>query len=540
MNSLTGITVTLEAIATAVIIYYIIYILRNTGKRYYSGKYLLPFLAVLIIGFIGDIVANANAGGESQAAFYFYKAGVSLSFIAFYAAAAFLTLFCVFCISRSKTKQDKTAIPAFDGAFILTALAFALCGIIFILVNQTNYFLFSFDNSGITVRGETFFLVLFPPIAIFLTDTVYLLSSRKKISKKEYLIFFALISIPFLISFLRYFSVNEGLADLLYALSFGCVFETVYVLEKILVPGSILTQRELFGNEGEQINPVKVILNTYDIVFRDITECSFADNSASRLVVSGDEVNRIKLKNNWEEEIEQIIENEIHPDDREKCRKCFHPSQLGKKEGGDYVKCTYRSKQAGEYNWYTTTAHIMKNGSGGNMVIYLTREADREVDEKLKTRGFSDYDGLTDLYNRKKLKQMIAEEYVNLKSCGVLFFDLNYLKKTNDSHGHDVGDILICRAADSIRSITSKRIHAYRIGGDEFVVVVCDCAEGELSMLICLWKARLDQLNATGGIECSVAVGCAWAEGDISVENLIKQADIEMYKHKNMIKAGRE
>jgi PleD family two-component response regulator len=59
-------------------------------------------------------------------------------------------------------------------------------------------------------------------------------------------------------------------------------------------------------------------------------------------------------------------------------------------------------------------------------------------------------------------------------------------------------------------------------------------------MLICLWKARLDQLNTGAGPQCSVAVGMAWANKNISVEALIKQADSEMYKDKAMKKALRE
>lgn len=539
MNSLTFVTITLEVVAISVLLHNGLYILRGTRAKYNSGKYLLPFCCFFIFQLAMDIMTEAGAEGKTPTSFFIYKAGLSASFLFFYITCTCISYFFAFYTANKKKTEEKLNFSSFDTLFAAVSFALAIAGVVLIILNQTKGFIYAFSPDNAFIKGPLYYLTILIPALNFIINTLYLLSNRKCLSVNEKLFFHIFTILPVAAAVFRYFSFNIGVISLVYTLVFTMVFENTFSM-KIALWANNPKGKDVFYNRGQRNGPVNAILHTYDLVFHSVIECNLDDNTATRLVLSGTDIKRVELKSKWDECIEDIIKNEIHPEDREIYYKTLHPSNLNKKKSGDYVKYTYRSKRSGEYSWWTTAAYIVQNDEGGNSAIYLTREADRDTDDKLKARNLSDYDGLTDLYNRKKLKQMIAGEYLNLKSCGVIFFDLNYLKKTNDTFGHDAGDTIICRAADSIRSITNNRIHAYRIGGDEFIVVVCNCAEGELSMLICLWKARLDQLNSSGGIECSVSVGCAWAEGNISVEKLIKQADAEMYKHKTAIKAARD
>lgn len=74
-------------------------------------------------------------------------------------------------------------------------------------------------------------------------------------------------------------------------------------------------------------------------------------------------------------------------------------------------------------------------------------------------------DELTGLYNRKKLKQ------VRLAQFDLIYFDLDGLKKINDSQGHAAGDLLIIRFGQVLQQTIHGKEQAFRIGGDEFVVV---------------------------------------------------------------------
>ncbi|PNV64117.1 GGDEF domain-containing protein [Clostridium sp. chh4-2] len=153
----------------------------------------------------------------------------------------------------------------------------------------------------------------------------------------------------------------------------------------------------------------------------------------------------------------------------------------------------------------------------------------------LEERKLAEHDQLTGLFNRTKLAHMVNGEYQMLTSCGVIFFDVNHLKEVNDTKGHDVGDVLLCIVADSIRSVMGRRIHGYRYGGDEFLVVVCDGKESELERLIELWRSRMEMLAKDRKVAATAAVGTAWSEAPFSLNDLIHKADKAMYadKHHN-------
>lgn len=154
--------------------------------------------------------------------------------------------------------------------------------------------------------------------------------------------------------------------------------------------------------------------------------------------------------------------------------------------------------------------------------------------EELRQR--SERDNLTYLFNRNKLESMRKSDYRELESCGVIWFDINELKTINDTYGHAAGDQLIKLAADSVRSITGRDVHAYRMGGDEFMVVACNMGMREIDGLIRLWDSRLSYLNEYARFPCTMAYGRAWGEAPINLDELIRQADENMYDQKQDLK----
>lgn len=152
--------------------------------------------------------------------------------------------------------------------------------------------------------------------------------------------------------------------------------------------------------------------------------------------------------------------------------------------------------------------------------------------ENLRLREASERDPLTDLFNRGKLDAMIETEYRSLHSCGVLFFDVNSLKQTNDQQGHAAGDRLLRQVADSIRSITSRHVQAYRYGGDEFIAIVGNYPIAHMELLVELCESRLSLLSRRSGIPCSVAVGRSYAVAPFQIRELIRLADADMYRRK--------
>lgn len=145
----------------------------------------------------------------------------------------------------------------------------------------------------------------------------------------------------------------------------------------------------------------------------------------------------------------------------------------------------------------------------------------------------SEHDRLTGLYNKGKYLSMLEEEYLKQESIGIFNFDVNNLKVMNDTYGHEAGDKLIIKAANSIRKVTSNKVHGYRLGGDEFLMVACDVTEQEVDQIKERWEQELARLNtADDGINCVIAAGVAYGKEPYDLAALMKKADELMYEDK--------
>ncbi|MBO5386978.1 MAG: GGDEF domain-containing protein [Lachnospiraceae bacterium] len=152
---------------------------------------------------------------------------------------------------------------------------------------------------------------------------------------------------------------------------------------------------------------------------------------------------------------------------------------------------------------------------------------------KEKLRYSSEHDGLTDLYNKAKYLEMMDAEYMDMDSIGIFNFDVNNLKVLNDTKGHEAGDKLLIKAANSIRKVTNNKAHGYRMGGDEFLMIACNVTKEEVDSLKSRWEAELERLNAIeDDINCVVAVGVVYGEKGYNFSELMKKADELMYEDK--------
>lgn len=148
-------------------------------------------------------------------------------------------------------------------------------------------------------------------------------------------------------------------------------------------------------------------------------------------------------------------------------------------------------------------------------------------------RTEAENDALTGLPNRYCLEHDIIKNNDEDKSLAVLMFDVNFLKKTNDTKGHLAGDNLIRTAASCIKECfcVDKKSTCYRVGGDEFIVLLFDVAKDEI-------KRRVDKFNlALIREDISVSYGYAYSDknGEHDFKKLMEEADKKMYKQKKII-----
>lgn len=143
----------------------------------------------------------------------------------------------------------------------------------------------------------------------------------------------------------------------------------------------------------------------------------------------------------------------------------------------------------------------------------------------------SETDKMTQFFNKGKYDQMITEYYPGINTVGVIFWDINNLKKINDTFGHFQGDNAISAIAGCILSLTAEHRKAYRVGGDEFVMILENPKDKEMACVISDCRQLLESKNQMSTIPLSVSVGCAAGKGT-EIHALIRQADQSMYRNK--------
>lgn len=177
------------------------------------------------------------------------------------------------------------------------------------------------------------------------------------------------------------------------------------------------------------------------------------------------------------------------------------------------------------------------------MAIDTSYGTARRIEEGRKAdyyKGLANTDMLTGLYNRNAF---IADLEALPPSSDVLFFtfDLNELKSTNDLFGHAAGDRYLKESSTIISDVFRAYGNCYRIGGDEFCVMILHghtCHTMELIERFLRKENRYNQKLLKDDVKIRIAYGfaCFDAAIDTSLEDTMKRADTAMYDKKAKMK----
>ena len=144
------------------------------------------------------------------------------------------------------------------------------------------------------------------------------------------------------------------------------------------------------------------------------------------------------------------------------------------------------------------------------------------------------HDVMTGLFNRAYFEETIQKlEHSRKDPVSIIVLDLNYLKKTNDTLGHQAGDKLIRRLAEVLTAAFNNGQIAARIGGDEFAIILPRTEEAETAEFIKQIHALMEINNKYYREPIlSISIGAATSQPGMNMERVIQLADDAMYKNK--------
>lgn len=181
-----------------------------------------------------------------------------------------------------------------------------------------------------------------------------------------------------------------------------------------------------------------------------------------------------------------------------------------------------------------------------NYILVLGLHSMQEVKELMrfgikakKYEQLAYHDQLTGLYNRTAYEEYTNSKEFDPENCIVLVMDLNNLKSCNDVRGHDIGDIYIREAARMIHEIFGEVGNCYRMGGDEFYVLMKNETVDSCRNRIGQLQEHIATCEAVGefkmGIACGFRIYDRCLDRDIS--ETARRADKAMYQDKFAMKS---
>jgi diguanylate cyclase (GGDEF)-like protein len=173
--------------------------------------------------------------------------------------------------------------------------------------------------------------------------------------------------------------------------------------------------------------------------------------------------------------------------------------------------------------------------------IDVSRTIMKDIDmgkEAAIYRELAEKDLLTGCYNRNAYRND-TKDWTDLHKVLLLTFDLNNLKQCNDTLGHNYGDQYITDSAALLKKIFSSYGRVYRIGGDEFCIIIPDKHKCNVNQMHASLVEEERIYNAASPV-IHMQIACGYAEYDEKTDNTMEdiriRADERMYTNKKELK----
>jgi len=281
---------------------------------------------------------------------------------------------------------------------------------------------------------------------------------------------------------------------------------------------------------NDQLSAEKDFLDT---VLETISDGIVVVNGTGKIQLVNSSTTKI-LGKQEEEIVESLFEDVFAFSDKDNhIIPAMELLQLCRKNGSETKRECFLLNHKPKLYIEDSAAPILDENGKLNSFVYVFRDISEKEKKQKEIEYLSYHDLLTGVFNRRFF-DLISKELIEKEAfpIGIIVADLNALKLTNDAFGHIMGDKLIRTFASTLKNGAKEGDFVFRIGGDEFVILLPQQNEYDAQKFISDIKHLLSQ-TFVGSIPLSAAFGCCVCEdkGDL-LEEAFRQADEAMYHNK--------
>ena len=478
----------------------------------------------------------------------YYMVRIS-NFLVFAVTDIILMIFHRYVCCRLLKEAEQKRLKRISIAYILATLALTL-----VVVTQFTHLYYYFDANNYYHRNNAYIISMLLPLCCMLIDLSLLVQYRKRINKKSLLAMSSYIILPIAASIIQVIYYGFSLINLAICGSMilmyivitgeqnqrlGQLAQDKQELATKFEIASILNRctAELSSNKDINlaINNLLKIVNDY---FRSDRTYIFETDFTRQIVINTYEFTLDHVseeKDNLQEVPLEVISRWM---DKFRESKVYYIPTLEQEKGTMAYEMLEEQNvdrllavpllDADEITGFLGVDNPREHYDDATLLssiqFFITSSLRRKKEQEYLTY-LSYRDTLTMLYNRNKYMEVLSScEQKTINNTGVVYIDLNGLKKINDEQGHEAGDSFIKAAASVIRNVFPE--DSYRIGGDEFVIISMHIDENVFNENI---KHLRNEMLANN---ISISIGVVWKSVITDLEEALRLADHYMYKEK--------
>ena len=525
-----------------------LYMAMAKNYDFRKRKWLFAMQLSTAILLFNDTLAWAFHGYEGEAGYYWVRIS---NFMVFTFSNVTLLFFHQYVCQILGIKKDKKATFRVKIVSVI-----ALLGAVLVIISQFNNMYYYFDSDNVYHRNSWNVISMIIPMLGMCIDFSLLIQFRRNISKKmfvsisSYIVLpvlaaviqivyygFSLINIAICISMLLMYIVAMGEQNQEIAILSRKQAQTKEQLDISTVLNKCVMELTSDVDINTAINNLLIVINDYfnadrcyifeadyekDIV---VNTYEYAKPGVSKQIDNLKEV-PMSVISEWMESFRKNQLYYIEGLEQEKGRESY--DILDDQQVDSLLAVPIYNKGKNDIIGFLGVDNPREHCNDATLlssIQYFVTNSLMIKAEQDKLKYLSYRDMLTNIYNRNKYIDVV-DGYKNsyIEKIGVIYIDLNGLKAANDKYGHEAGDRLICNAAQVIDDVFPKK--AYRVGGDEFVIICSDIHKNKFNDKI---KVLCEKMDKNG---VSISLGMLWREHTKNLQNMLKEADRRMYEEK--------